>query len=93
MFNVHVRYQNEDIKLDSRSQWAVTYTRVAVTGSLQGVCACVCMRVHACMCVCVSMCVGGRELFTGGWRRGAVNSTVKRPGRRKTRSVVSKALF
>ena len=50
------------------------------------------VRVRACVCVCEHV-FWGRELFTGGWRRGAVNSTVKRPGRRKTRSVVSKALL
>ena len=43
------------------------------------------------MCVCVYMYVEGRELFTGRWRRGAVNSTVKKLGRRRTRNVVSKA--
>ena len=36
------------------------------------------------MCVCVYMYVEGRELFTGRWRRGAVNSTVKKLGRRRT---------
>lgn len=76
---------------DSRSPWTVTYMRVAGAGSLQRVCVCVCM--HVCVCTHACVCVGGREPFTGGWRRGAVNSTVKRPGRRRTRSVVSKALL